>query len=115
MTYLILAIFCSTGNHLLFKSFSRYKVHLLGAVVTNYMVCVLIGLGSSYHFIMNQSPLGQVWMPFAVIQGILLVGCLFLIGWTTTKNGVSVASSTAPPVAIVVRRFSKADTRSVPT
>lgn len=92
MTYLLSAILCSTVNHLLFKSFSRYRVNLLSAIVTNYAVCVLIGLGSSYQAVLSRPPLEQAWLPFSVIQGLIFVGCLFLIGKTTARNGVGVAS-----------------------
>ena len=92
MLYLIFAIVFSTINHLMFKAFARRRIDLLSAIVINYIVCVVIGYSSSMASISIPSMFGQNWYPFSVLQGGLLVACLFLIGWTTAKQGVSIAS-----------------------
>lgn len=92
MLFLVFAIGCSTCNHLMFKAFARRRVDLLSAIVINYVVCVAIGYSSSTASISIPSMFGQNWYPFSVIQGGLLVACLFLIGRTTAKQGVSIAS-----------------------
>ena len=105
MLFLIFAIGFSTFNHLMFKAFARWRIDLLSAIVINYVVCVAIGYGSSMASISISSIFGQNWYPFSVVQGGLLVACLFLIGWTTARQGVSIASlatrlSVAIPTAI---------------
>ncbi len=92
MTFLILAIVCSTCNHLLFKAFSRFRIDLLTALVANYAVCVAIGHGSSLGSGSQDSIFAQDWFAWSVVQGGLLVGSFFLIGRTTEKQGVAVAS-----------------------
>ncbi|MCP4219754.1 MAG: hypothetical protein GY765_34295 [bacterium] len=92
MTFLILTIACSTFNHLLFKTFSRYRIDLLSAIVVNYGVCILIGYGSSFQSVSPGTVLSQSWYPFSILQGILFVGCLYFLGRTTAKNGVTAAS-----------------------
>jgi drug/metabolite transporter (DMT)-like permease len=92
MLFLSFAIVFSTINHLMFKAFDRWRIDLLSAIVINYVVCVAIGYSSSMASISIASMFGQNWYPYSVLQGGLLVICLFLIGWTTAKQGVSIAS-----------------------
>ena len=92
MQFLFLSILFSTLNHLLFKAFARWRIDLLSAIVTNYAVCAVIGYSSSVDSIYWRSVLVRDWFPFTVIQGGLFVVCFFLIGLTTAKQGVAVAS-----------------------
>ena len=92
MLFLVFAIVFSTFNHLMFRAFARWRVDLLSAIVINYVVCVAIGYSSSMASIPIASLFGQNWYPFSIIQGGLLVACLFLIGRTTARQGVSIAS-----------------------
>lgn len=92
MTYLVLAIVCSTINHLLFKAFARYKIDLLGAITVNYAVCLAIGGSASITPVFGNAFFTQDWFPFSIVQGIIFVACLFFIGRTTAKQGVAVTS-----------------------
>jgi drug/metabolite transporter (DMT)-like permease len=101
MTFLILAIVSSTINHLLFKAFSRFRIDLLNVIVVNYAVCVIIGYRSSFESVFQDSIFMQTWYPFSILQGVIFVGCLFLLGRTTGKQGVIAAVlSTRLSVAI---------------
>ena len=101
MIYLILAISCSTFNHLLFKALARYKVDLLSVVTVNYGVCIVIGYNSLPPNALLQSIFSQPWYPISIVQGTLFVICLLLIGRTTHKHGVAVAS-VATRLAVVL-------------
>jgi len=92
MTFLVFAIVSSTFNHLLFKAFARLRIDLLSAIVANYAACVVIGYSSSNESVSQSSIFVQDWYPFSVIHGGIFVACLFLIGRTTEKQGVAVAS-----------------------
>ncbi len=92
MIFLILAIIFSSLNHLLFKAFAHFRINLLSAIVTNYAVCVVIGFSSSVESIDISSMFGQSWYPLSVLQGGIFVACFFLMGWTTEKHGVAIAS-----------------------
>ncbi len=101
MTFLIFTIILSTLNHLLFRVFARFRINLLSAIVSNYAVCVVIGFSSSVESTEIAAMFGQNWYPLSVLQGGIFVACFFLIGWTTKKNGVAIASlSTRLSVAI---------------
>ena len=92
MTFLVFAIVASTMNHLLFKAFSRFGIDLLSAIVVNYFVCVIIGYGTSSASVLPGSIFTQNWYPYSLVQGGLFAACFFLIGRTTEKQGVAVAS-----------------------
>lgn len=92
MIFLALAILSSTVNHLLFKTFTRLKIDLLTVIVVNYGVCIIIGTLSSSIKFSTDSPFVQAWLPFAIIQGLIFIGCLFILGKTTATQGVSVAT-----------------------
>ncbi len=95
MLYLVLSIFCSTTNHLLFKAFGRYRINVLPAIVTNYLVCVLVGTLIMRPPVWDQVRLDAAWLPFAVVQGSLLIGSFFLMSVTTERNGVGIAALSA--------------------
>jgi len=92
MKFLILAVVFSTLNHLLFKAFSRLNITLLTAVCLNYAVCVCIGCVSSGMSRGGINPTEQAWFPISVVQGILLFFSFLLMGRTTYRCGVSIAS-----------------------
>ena len=92
MLFLILAIASSILNHLLFKIRARHNVDLLTMVVVNFAVCVAIGYGTSPSLFHPGQFSGQTWFPFALGHGCIFVGGFLLIGWTTEKQGVAVAS-----------------------
>ena len=92
MVYLILSIACSTGNHLLFKAFKQWKTNLLCAIVTNYVVCVIIGFGSTRFATIHDSLWRQDWFGFALFHGLLLICSYYLIALTTKHVGVAIAS-----------------------
>lgn len=101
MFYLILSIACSTGNHLLFKSFKQWKVGLLCAIVTNYFVCVLIGFSSARVAGVDGSIWTRDWFGFAIFHGLLLIGAFYLLALTTKHAGVAIASL-ATRISVVV-------------
>jgi drug/metabolite transporter (DMT)-like permease len=92
MVYLILSIVCSTVNHLLFKAFKQWKIKLLCAIVINYVVCVIIGFGSTRLTSIGGYLWRQDWFGFAIFHGLLLIGSYYLIALTTKHVGVAVAS-----------------------
>jgi drug/metabolite transporter (DMT)-like permease len=77
---------------LLFKAFARYRIDLLSAIVANFAACVIIGYSSSGASLGRVFPFSQNWYLFSILQGCVFVACLFLMGRTTEKQGVAVAS-----------------------
>lgn len=100
MIYLLLSICCSTIIVLIFKSFTHYKIESFQAIVFNYMVCLIIGLGStSAGQLMKLSEWSG--LPLALTLGVLFIVLFYLIARTTQLIGVAVAS-TAQKLSFVV-------------
>ena len=96
-----MSIFCSTLNHLLFKVFQKWRILILPAVVTNYLVCVGVGYSFLNPVARGVSILHQEWFFYAVAQGMLLIGSFLLISRTTRINGVSIAALSTRLAVIV--------------
>jgi drug/metabolite transporter (DMT)-like permease len=91
MIWLILSILSSASLLLFFKMFEKYNVDTFTAIVVNYFVCVLVGLPLVQNFEINtQSGFG--WIYLAILLGSMFISLFFLIGITTQKMGVSVAT-----------------------
>jgi len=92
MIFLLLAVLCSTGNQLLFKVFARSGIDIFTAIVVNYAVCVLIGFGSAGPAVWPAAIFTQEWHFYSLVQGGMFVVCLVLLGLTTARKSVAVAS-----------------------
>lgn len=92
MVHLLLAIIFSVILFIVFKSFSKYNVNTLQAIVVNYIVAFSVGL------LLNDTPITitetfeKPWLLFCVYLGILFIAIFFTMGKTSQVNGVSVAS-----------------------
>lgn len=91
MIWIVLSILSSASMMLIFKFFQKFKVDTFYAIVVNYLVCVFVGL----FFIPSFSLSAQAswgFMPLALLLGAMFITLFFLIGITTQKMGVSVAT-----------------------
>lgn len=91
MIWLTLSILSSASLLLFFKLFEKYKVDTFPAIVVNYLTCVLVGLPLVQSFDIDFQA-AKLWLPLAILLGSLFISLFFLIGITTQKMGVSVAT-----------------------
>lgn len=92
MIYLLLAILGSASLPVLFRAFDDWRVNILWAIPANYVTCIIVGsifTGNQLDFL---SLVSQPWIPFAILQGIILAGNFFLLAYTAQRAGVSVAA-----------------------
>jgi drug/metabolite transporter (DMT)-like permease len=92
MVYLLLAIFGSASLPVLFRAFERWRVNLFLAIPINYITCVIVGSGLAGRQLDLAELHAKPWVPFAVIQGIILAVNFFLLAHTAQRAGVSVAA-----------------------
>ncbi len=103
MLYLFLSILCSSCLPLLFKAFQGWQVSIAWAVSLNYLACTLLGTFFSLGPGISSLPLLRPWIPFALLQGLLLAGNFYLLANTAQRAGVAIASlSSRLSVAIPV-------------
>ncbi len=92
MVYLILSILCSTAIVLIFRMFSRYDIHNLPAITANYLVCVLCAWATLGSFPFNTNSIYEVWFPYALVLGGVLIGGFTLIAATVRTFSVTVGA-----------------------
>lgn len=92
MIYLILSIILTSYLTLSFKVVQRYNIPVFQAIVFNYITCVVTGSIVNGSFPLHAGALKEPWAPWALLMGCLFVSLFNLIGFTTQKLGVAVAS-----------------------
>lgn len=92
MIYLLASIILTSYLTLSFKVVERYRIPVFQAIVFNYLTCVVTGSVVNGTFPLNTASVQQPWFKWALVMGLLFI-CLFnVIGYTTQKLGVTVAS-----------------------
>jgi drug/metabolite transporter (DMT)-like permease len=92
MTNLLLAIVFSCSLFIVLKSFSKFNINTFQAIVVNYLVAFSIGILNSNTNFNYKEILAKEWIYGSLFLGFLFIVVFFIIGKTSQKNGVSVAS-----------------------
>lgn len=101
MIFLLLSVLCSSAIFIVFKIFSRYHVNTFQAIVINYFTAFLCGiLSNNTNTSLTDIP-EKDWFFGALILSILFITVFNLMGITSQKNGVAVAS-VAGKMSIVI-------------
>lgn len=91
MIWIILSILSSASLMLIFKFFQKFEVDTFYAIVINYLTCVVVGI-----FLIPSLSTSSVnswgFMPLGFLLGLMFISLFFLIGKTTQKMGISVAT-----------------------
>jgi drug/metabolite transporter (DMT)-like permease len=92
LIYLLGSILLTSYLTLSFKVVERFNIPVFQAIVFNYLTCVVTGSVVNGAFPINADSIQQPWFKWALMMGSLFI-CLFnVIGYTTQKLGVTVAS-----------------------
>lgn len=92
MLYLTGSIVLTSYLTLAFKVCERYKISIFQAIVFNYITCVITGSVVNGSFPVNAAAMQTPWFQWACVMGVLFVSIFNVIGLTTQKIGVAVAS-----------------------
>ncbi len=92
MLNLVLAILFSSILFIVLKSFSRFTVNTLHAIVINYIVAFSVGIINLAQPVPFRETIQKPWFFGCFYLGVLFIAIFFIIGKTSQKNGVSVAS-----------------------
>lgn len=92
MLNLVLAILFSSILFIVLKSFSRFTVNTLHAIVINYIVAYSVGIINLAQPVPFRETIQKPWFFGCFYLGVLFIAIFFIIGKTSQKNGVSVAS-----------------------
>ena len=101
MLYLLLSIFFNAILFVIIKSFAKFNINALQALVVNYLTAFLVGL----FFLNNQKIDSQIlqknWIFGSVILGFIFIGTFYATTIASQKNGLSTAS-VASKMSIVI-------------
>ncbi|EID75216.1 EamA family transporter [Imtechella halotolerans] len=92
MLFLLLSIVFSTVLFVIFKIFKHFEINILHAIIANYFTAASLGFIFAGNTIPITSLPQQDWFPWSVMLGLLFISVFNLLGITTQKSGVSVAS-----------------------
>lgn len=85
----LLSIFLSGVLFVIFRSYRRYRIHILQTIVVNYWVCVLLGVLTTTGYFSAAQAMPQGAWAMAATQGILFMSLFFLIGYASQHIGVA--------------------------
>ena len=92
MIYLLFCILASTLIFIIFKSFDKFKINTLQAIVINYLVACIYGLASYENEIKIQEVTQSEWFYGAIFLAFLFIFTFNVMALTSQRNGLSVAS-----------------------
>jgi drug/metabolite transporter (DMT)-like permease len=92
MIYLFGSIIFSSYLTLSFKVLQKLNINTLQAIVFNYITCVITGSVINGAFPINKQNMAMPWFVWALLMGTMFIVILNIIGATTQKLGVAVAS-----------------------
>lgn len=92
MIYLLFSILASTLIFIIFKSFDKFKINTLQAIVINYLVACIYGLASYENEIKIQEVTQSEWFYGAIFLAFLFIFTFNVMALTSQRNGLSVAS-----------------------
>lgn len=92
MIYLLGSIVLSSYLTLSFKVLQRLHINAFQAIVFNYIACVCTGAIFNGSFPVNAAAVQSGWFKWALLMGLMFISIFNVIGFTTQKLGVAVAS-----------------------
>jgi drug/metabolite transporter (DMT)-like permease len=90
--YLLGSIILTSYLTLAFKVCEKYRISIFQAIVFNYITCVITGSFVNGSFPVNAAVIGTPWFKWACVMGVMFVSIFNIVGITTQKIGVAVAS-----------------------
>ncbi|MCW8981670.1 MAG: DMT family transporter [Altibacter sp.] len=101
MIYLLLSIAASVVIFIVFKLFSRFKVHTFQAIVVNYIIACSCGLIAYEGPVLISVIVDYGWFYYTLALGALFITVFNLMALTTQRSGLSVVS-VATKMSVVV-------------
>jgi len=106
MLLILLTIITSTGILICFKSFEKFRIEILPAIVINYFIAGFLSYLFSYESISMQHLWDQNWIGLALIIGLLFIVVFFIIGKSSQKAGITITSLASKMSFIIPIMFS---------
>lgn len=101
MLYLLLSIFFNAILFVIIKSFAKFNINALQALVANYLTAFLVGLFFLNSQKIDSQILQKNWIFGSVILGFIFIGTFYATTIASQRNGLSTAS-VASKMSIVI-------------
>ncbi|MCD6062517.1 MAG: hypothetical protein K0R82_428 [Flavipsychrobacter sp.] len=101
MVYLLASIFLNTILFVLFKSYARFGINNLQAIVANYWTCVATGCLMLGEFPVSATSIGESWMPWSALMGTMFFSVFNLLAFCTVKEGIT-TTTVANKLSLVI-------------
>lgn len=92
MGWLLLCIGCNVVLAVIFKSFQRYHVDNLNAIIVNYFVCVLVASAVLGQLAFPMDLLAKPWAIWAFILGVLFITGFNIMALSFQQSGVALTA-----------------------
>jgi drug/metabolite transporter (DMT)-like permease len=99
--YLLLSIFFNAILFVIIKSFSKFNIDALQALVVNYLTAFFVGLFFLNNQKINSHLLQKEWIYGSIILGFIFIGTFYATTIASQRNGLSTAS-VASKMSIVI-------------
>ncbi len=92
MFYLVATILLNVLLSIIFKTFPKYNIDALQAIVTNYFVCIITGSLYIGHMPYAAEHTATTWFPWAWLMGASFISIFNLIAYCTKVDGITTAT-----------------------
>lgn len=92
MIYILLSVLFNAILFVILKSFTKYNINTLQALVVNYFTAFAMGLLFLEHDFIYVDIIKKTWYPGSFMLGFLFISVFYVTALTSQRNGISVAS-----------------------
>lgn len=92
MIYILLSVLFNAVLFVILKSFTKYNINTLQALVVNYFTAFAMGLLFLERDFIYVEIIKKAWYPGSFMLGFLFISVFYVTALTSQRNGISVAS-----------------------
>ena len=104
MFYLTLAILTSTAILVLFKIFPKYDIHILQAIVVNYVTAAALGFAIQWNSFSVNTVIHENWFLYAIVIGCVFIMTFQVFAYSSQTVGVAITAISSK-ISVVIPVF----------
>jgi len=89
MILFLVCVLCNVLLAIIFKSFEKYGIDNLNAIIINYFTCIIVASIATGGFIIPLNLIDQPWFYYSLLMGIFFIFGFNLMGYSFQKAGVA--------------------------
>jgi len=92
LLYIIACIILTSWLTIAFKLVGQLGLDTFQVIVFNYITCLITGSWINGSLPLHKGILNEAWLPWAILMGAAFISIFCLVGFTTQRLGVAIAS-----------------------